>query len=68
MVPLSIIYMVFAVVVFVLFIVLFFKVWGMTNNTKKIVAFLEAQRPDLIWKDALVVGEEEGYFEKTEKD
>ena len=52
----------------VLFIVLFFKVWGMTNNTKKIVAFLEAQSPDLIWKDALVLGEEEGYFEKTEKD
>ena len=68
MVPLTIIKMVFAIVVFVLFIVLFFKVWGMTNNTKKIVAFLEAQRPDLVWNDALVLGEEEGYFEKTEKD
>jgi uncharacterized membrane protein len=68
MVPLTIISMVFAIVVFVLYIVLFFKVWGMTNNTKKIVAFLEAQRPDLVWNDALVLGEEEGYFEKTEKD
>ena len=28
-------------------IILFFKIWGMTNNTKKIVLFLEAQRPDL---------------------
>ena len=27
-----------------------------------------AQRPDLVWNDALVLGEEEGYFEKTEKD
>ena len=68
MVPLTIISMVFAIVVFVLYIVLFFKVWGMTNNTKKIVAFLEAQRPDLVWNDALVLGEEEGYFEKPEKD
>ena len=35
----------------VLHIILFFKVWGMTNNTKKIRAFLEAQRPDLLWND-----------------
>jgi len=34
-------------VVAVLNIILFFKIWGMTNNTKKIVLFLEAQRPDL---------------------
>jgi len=33
-------------------IILFFKVWGMTNNTKKIRAFLEAQRPDLLWNGA----------------
>ena len=30
-------------------IILFFKVWGMTNNTKKIRIFLETQRPDLKW-------------------
>ena len=30
-------------------IILFFKVWGMTNNTKRIRAFLETQRPDLYW-------------------
>ena len=34
-------------VVGVLNIILFFKIWGMTNNTKKIVLFLEATRPDL---------------------
>ena len=33
-------------------LILFFKVWGMTNNTKKIRAFLEAQRPDLLWNGA----------------
>jgi len=33
----------------VLNIILFFKVWGMTNNTKRIRAFLEIQRPDLYW-------------------
>ena len=32
-------------------IILFFKVWGMTNNTDKIRLFLEAQRPDLKWKE-----------------
>ena len=31
----------------VLNIILFFKIWGMTNNTRKIILFLEAQRPDL---------------------
>ena len=36
-----------ALVVGVLNIVLFFKIWGMTDNTKKIVLFLEATRPDL---------------------
>ena len=34
-------------VVGVLNIILFFKIWGMTNNTRKIILFLEAQRPDL---------------------
>ena len=36
-----------ALVVGVPNIILFFKIWGMTNNTKKIVLFLEATRPDL---------------------
>ena len=45
----------------VLHIILFFKVWGMTNNTKKIRTFLEAQRPDLIWNDF-----NERYKEKKE--
>ena len=35
----------------VLNIILFFKVWGMTNNTKKIRVFLEQQRPDLYWRN-----------------
>ena len=43
----------------VLNIILFFKVWGMTNNTKKIRAFLEAQRPDLIWNGAFEKYKEE---------
>ena len=33
----------------ILNLILFIKVWGMTNNTNKIRAFLEAQRPDLFW-------------------
>ena len=37
------------IVVALLNIILFFKVWGMTNNTHKIRLFLEAQRPDLKW-------------------
>ena len=45
----------------VLHIILFFKVWGMANNTKKIRTFLEAQRPDLIWNDF-----DERYKEKKE--
>jgi len=32
-------------------IILFFKVWGMTNNTHKIRVFLETQRPDLEWNN-----------------
>ena len=39
-------------IIVVLNIILFFKIWGMTNNTKRMLAFLEAQRPDLIWQDA----------------
>ena len=35
------------IVVALLNIILFFKIWGMTSNTKKILLFLEAQRPDL---------------------
>ena len=32
-------------------IILFFKIWDMTNNTKKIIVFLETQRPDLQWNN-----------------
>ena len=46
-----IILVIFLAPIAVLQIILFFKVWGMTNNTKKIRAFLEAQRPDLLWND-----------------
>ena len=46
-----IILVIFLTPIAVLHIILFFKVWGMTNNTKKIRAFLEAQRPDLLWND-----------------
>ena len=38
------------IVVALLNIILFFKVWGMTSNTHKIKLFLEAQRPDLEYK------------------
>ena len=38
------------IVVALLNIILFFKIWGMTNNTNKIILFLEAQRPDLEYK------------------
>ena len=33
----------------ILNIILFFKVWEMTNNTKKIRMLLEEQNPDLFW-------------------
>ena len=39
------------IVVALLNIILFFKIWGMTNNTKKILLFLQAQRPDLEYKE-----------------
>ena len=39
---------VLAVIAF-LNIVLFFKVWEMTNNTKKIRMLLEEEYPDLFW-------------------
>ena len=38
------------IVVALLNIILFFKVWGMTSNTHKIRLLLEAQRPDLEYK------------------
>jgi hypothetical protein len=38
---------VIVIVVALLNIILFFKVWGMTSNTDKIRLLLEAQRPDL---------------------
>ena len=39
------------IVVALLNIILFFKIWGMTSNTKKILLFLQAQRPDLEYKE-----------------
>ena len=39
------------IVLALLNIILFFKVWGMTNNTHKIRLLLEAQRPDLEYKE-----------------
>lgn len=39
------------IVVALLNIILFFKVWGMTSNTHKIRLLLEAQRPDLEYKE-----------------
>tara|TARA_B100000586_G_C19698392_1_gene256435 strand:- start:136 stop:336 length:201 start_codon:yes stop_codon:yes gene_type:complete len=30
-------------------IILFFKIWGMTNNVKKVLSFLKATRTDLEW-------------------
>ena len=40
---------IFWVVIAFLNIVLFFKVWEMTNNTKKIRMLLEEEYPDLFW-------------------
>ena len=52
----------------VLNIILFFKIWGMTNNTKRIVTFLEATRPDLMWQNSSPNGEVvEGYFEEGDE-
>ena len=53
------------VVIAILNLILFFKVWGMTNNTRRIRIFLEAQRPDLVWNND--VGELSGYEEKKEE-
>ena len=30
-------------------IILFFKIWGMTNNVRKVLSFLKATRTDLEW-------------------
>jgi hypothetical protein len=35
----------------ILNIVLFFKIWAMTNNIIKILSFLKATRTDLEWDD-----------------
>ena len=52
----------------ILNIALLFKIWGMTNNTKRIVAFLEATRPDLMWQNSSPNGEVvEGYFEEGDE-
>ena len=49
------------ILIAVLNIILFFKVWGMTNNTKRIRAFLEQQRPDLYWHN-----DSDSYVERKE--
>ena len=56
-------------VIAILNLILFFKVWGMTNDTRRIRAFLEAQRPDLVWETNNQLGDmlEEGYKEKKEE-
>ena len=36
-------------VVFVLNLILFIKVWGMTNDTQKIRMLLEEDHPNLFW-------------------
>ena len=43
------------IVVALLNIILFFKVWGMTSNTHKIRLLLEAQRPDLEYQEGDIV-------------
>ena len=52
----------------ILNIALLFKIWGMTNNTKRIITFLEATRPDLMWQNSSPNGEVvEGYFEEGDE-
>ena len=52
----------------ILNIALLFKIWGMTNNTKRIVTFLEATRSDLMWQSYSPDGEVvEGYFEEGDE-
>ena len=60
----SIIIIIVGIVFGVLNIILFFKIWAMTNNTHKIRLFLEAQRPDLEYG---WFGPDEGYFKKNEE-
>lgn len=43
--------LIIGIVISVYHIALLVKVWGMTNNTKKILLFLQAQRPDLEYKE-----------------
>ena len=43
------------IVVALLNIILFFKVWGMTSNTHKIRLLLEAQRPDLEYNKSDII-------------
>jgi hypothetical protein len=51
MLNMGLIGVIIVIVVALLNIILFVKVWGMTNNTKKILLFLQAQRPDLEYKE-----------------
>ena len=38
-----------AIVAGLLNIILFFKIWGMTNDVRKVLSFLKATRTDLEW-------------------
>ena len=47
-----------AIVVGLLNIILFFKIWGMTSDTHKIRLLLEAQRPDLEYQESDMLGKD----------
>ena len=40
-----------AIVAGLLNIILFFKIWGMTNDVRKVLSFLKATRTDLEWNN-----------------
>lgn len=42
-----------AIVVGLLNIILFFKIWGMTNDVRKVLSFLKATRTDVEWDNVL---------------
>ena len=44
-------FIIIVVVVAIFNFILFFKVWDMTTDTKKIRVLLEADHPDLFWKN-----------------
>ena len=42
------------VIVGTLNIVLFIKIWAMTNDVRRILSFLDASRAVLVWDDAMM--------------